>query len=120
VEHLSTAHIVGLGLMGVLVVLGGVFVGRRERATTCRSGLVIKRTRQVGTFDTRNSANVLVQLVVYQEYLDAGTKDDPAAERKGRRRIMTKDGRLVDKIGTRRYRVMGSTEILTTEDANGP
>lgn len=119
-EDLSTAHIVGLGLMGILVLLGGVFMGRRQRAAKPGSEVVIKRTRQVGTFDTRDRANALVQLVVYQEYLDAGTKDDPAAERKGRRRIMTKDGRLVDKIATRKYRVMGSTEILTTEDPNAP
>ena len=118
-EYLSTAHIVGLGVMGLLVLLSGAFVGRRG-ASKPRDEVVIKRTRQVATFETRDSRNGLVQLVVYQEYLDAGTKGDPGAERKGRRRIMTTDGRLVDKIATRKYRVMGSTEILTTDDLSAP
>ena len=119
-EYLSSAHIVGLGLTGIFVLLGGVLVGRRGRSAKPRNEMLIKRTRQVGTFETRDSRNHLVQVVVYQEYLDAGTKDDPAAERKGRRRLMTTDGRLVDKIGTRKYRVMGSTEILITDDVSAP
>jgi hypothetical protein len=120
VEYISTAHIVGFGLMGLFVLLSGAFARRRERASKPRNEVVIKRTRQVATFETLDSRNGVVQLVVYQEYLDAGTKGDPAAERKGRRRIMTTDGRLVDKIATRKYRVMGGTETLTTEDPNAP
>ena len=56
----------------------------------------------------------------YQQHLDAGTRYDPDAERKGAKHIMTADGRQVTKIGTRKYRVMGSPEILTSDDPDAP
>jgi hypothetical protein len=33
---------------------------------------------------------------------------------------MTEDGRRVEKIGTRRYRIAGTTEVLTSEDPDAP
>lgn len=59
-------------------------------------------------------------LAIYQEYLDAGMRNDPNAERKERRQIMTTDGRHVDKVGTRKYRIMGTAEILASDDLTHP
>jgi hypothetical protein len=84
-------------------------------------GLVMpKRISQIGTFTARDSGGRAVTLSIYQEYLDAGSLDSPNAERKGARQIMTSDGSRVDKIGTRKYRAVGSAEILTSDDLNAP
>jgi len=56
----------------------------------------------------------------YQQYLDAGTWNDPAAERLGPTHILTEDGRRVDKIGTRRYRILGSRDNLSSHDTSAP
>lgn len=79
-----------------------------------------KRTRLVGTFTARDSRGDVNTLSLYQQYLDAGTRNDPDAERKGTKHIMTADGRQVTKIGTRKYRIMGSPEILTSDDPDAP
>ena len=120
-DSLSTSQIVMSSLLvGVtLALIGGVWIGGRRRRGN-RSEALIKRIRQIGTFETRDSRNRLVTLAIYQEYLDAGTKGDPLAERKGRKRIMTMDGRHVDKVGTARYRIMGTSDVLTTEDPGAP
>lgn len=118
---LSTAQLIATVLViGLLLLAAGVLIGRKSARSTRGSVGVIKRTRQVGTFETRDTKGRLVSLIIYQEYLDAGIRNDPSAERKGRRQIMTNDGRHVDKIATRQYRVAGTAELLTSEDANAP
>lgn len=79
-----------------------------------------KRIRQVGTFTARDSSGKEVPLAIFQEFRDAGTRDDPTAERKGPLQIMTTDGRRVDKIGTGKYRIVGSAQVLTSDDPNAP
>ncbi len=79
-----------------------------------------KRIRQVGTFAARDAKGTLVTLAIFQEYTDAGSRDDPSAERKGPKHVMTTDGRRVDKIGTRKYRIVGSAEVLSSDDPNAP
>ena len=117
-DELSTAQVVGIALGALILLIGGILIGRRSAGTTKRAAGVIKRTRQIGTFEARDSKGKLVVLSIYQEYLDAGTKNNSEAERKGRRLIMSGDGRHVEKLGTQRYRVMGSSEILTSTDSN--
>ncbi|MGQ0752080.1 MAG: hypothetical protein ACT4PS_16230 [Betaproteobacteria bacterium] len=84
---------------------------------TYRTGLP---GRKRSTFAARDSKGNPLVLDVYQEFIDAGTRDDPHAERRGRWQVMTGDGRRVEKIATRRYRVIGSTDILTSDDPNAP
>lgn len=120
-ETITTAQIVTLLIIGaVSALLGGLWIGRRNKRRAPGGEALIKRTRQIGTFETRDSKNRLVTLAIYQEYLDAGSKDDPLAERRGRKRIMTTDGRHVDKVGSFKYRIMGTTDVLTTEDPKAP
>jgi hypothetical protein len=120
-ETFTTAQIVSLVIAAAVpALLGGLWIGRRNKRRASGGGALIKRTRQIGTFETRDSRNRLVTLAIYQEYLDAGSKDDPLAERRGRKRIMTMDGRHVDKVGSYKYRIMGTTDILTTDDSNAP
>ena len=112
--------LIASALGGVILLIGGVLIGRRSARVKRRAPQSIKRTRQLGTFEARDSKGKVVVLSIYQEYLDAGSRDNPEAERKGRRIVMSSDGRHVDKLGTRKYRIMGTTEILTTEDLNAP
>jgi hypothetical protein len=120
-ESITAAQIVTLLIVAaVLALLGGLWIVRRNKRRAHGGEALMKRTRQIGTFATRDSRSRLVTLVIYQEYLDAGSKDDPLAERRGRKRIMTTDGRHVDKVGSYKYRIMGTTDILTTEDPNAP
>ena len=79
-----------------------------------------KRIRQIGTFTADDSGGTVVTLSILQEFLDAGTMNDPEAERPGAKQIMTADGRRVDKIGTRKYRIAGSATIFTSEDPAAP
>jgi hypothetical protein len=79
-----------------------------------------KRIRQVGTFAARGSSGRLVTLAIFQEYMDAGIRDDPNAERKGPKQIMTTDGRRVNRIAKGKYRIVGSPEDLTYDDPNAP
>lgn len=120
-EGLSISEIVVAVLIGgALVLIAGVLIGRRTPVTKKRGTALIKRTRQVGTFEARDSKGKLVTLVILQEYLDAGTHGDPDAERKGRRLIMSSDGRHVAKVATRKYRIAGTATDLTTDDPNAP
>lgn len=120
-EDLSIAHVVTLlPVAGALLYLvAGLIRPRNRQKKEARSGQ-IKRVREVGSFDTRDPRERLIKLTIFQEYLDAGTRGDPHAERKGRTRIMTMDGRHVDKVATRKYRVMGTTDVLTTDDFGAP
>jgi hypothetical protein len=79
-----------------------------------------KRIRQIGTFTAQDSEGALVTLSIFQEFLDAGSMDNPERERPGAKQIMTADGRRVDKIGTRKYRITGSAKILTSDDPAAP
>lgn len=120
-EGLSAVEVVvamvGAGML--LAAVGTLFARRTDRSGSRRPAL-IKRVREIGTFETRNSKGQPVTLVIFQEYLDAGTQGDPNAERKGRRQIMTTDGRYVDKIALRQYRIRGSAEVLTADESNAP
>jgi hypothetical protein len=79
---------------------------------------MLKYIRQVGTFTARDSEGSLMALAVLQEFPDAGTMPNPQAELPGAKYIMTMDGRRVDKIGARKYRVMGG--VLTSDDPAAP
>ena len=79
-----------------------------------------KRIRQVGTLNTRGSSGRLVTLAIFQEYLDAGTRGDPNAERKGATQIMTTDGRRVTRVSKGKYRIAGSAEDLASDDPTAP
>jgi hypothetical protein len=79
-----------------------------------------KRIRQVGTLAARGSSGRLVTLAIFQEFLDAGTKDDPNAERKGTMQIMTTDGRRVARVSKGKYRIAGSAEDLASDDPAAP
>ena len=74
--------------------------------------------RQIGTFTARDSEGALMALSILQEFPDAGTMNKPEAARPGAKFIMTMDGRRVDKIGARKYRVMGG--VLTSDDPAAP
>ena len=79
-----------------------------------------KHIRQVGTLAARGSSGRLVNLSIFQEFFDAGTKDDPNAERKGTRQIMTADGRRVTRGSKGKYRIAGSAEVLASDDPTAP
>jgi hypothetical protein len=120
-DGFSTSHIVMGAFVAVVLLGAGALIGRWHTSTPKDRGpRLVKRTRQVGTFEARDSMGKLYILSIYQEYLDAGTTGDPDAERRGRRIIMSSDGRHVDKVATRKYRIMGTTATLTSDDANAP
>lgn len=118
---MSTTQLILIGAAGgaVFMALCWLFEARGMKRQR-RSSTLIKRIRQVRTFEARNTQGHPVTLCIYQEYVDAGTQGDPNAERKGRQYILTPDGRHVDKVGTRKYRVMGTTDLLSSEDAGAP
>lgn len=116
-----TAHVAAAGGIACLVYIAlSALFGRRSSRTGGERPEPVKRTRLVGTFTARDSRGRIMTLSLYQQHLDAGTRGDPGAERKGAKQIMTADGRLVTKIGTRRYRVLGSPETLTSDDPDAP
>ena len=117
----TAANVASAGGVACLLFLAIVaFFRRRSTRTEMPAAPVTKRTRLVGTFTVRDSRGRAVTLSTYQQYFDAGTRDDPTAERRGAIHILTPDGRRAEKIGTRKYRVLGTRDVLTTDDVNAP
>jgi len=120
-DEFIAAHAAGAGGFAWLFYLG-IAALFRKRAQHAHSAppAASKRTRLVGSFVARDASGRTHTLSCYQQYFDAGTRDDPSAERKGPLHILTSDGRRVDKIGTRKYRILGSRDLLTSEDPLAP
>ncbi|MGQ0525840.1 MAG: hypothetical protein ACT4P8_19525 [Betaproteobacteria bacterium] len=109
-----------IAAIGLALVILAVVINRRQRGTARDRANPQKRNRKVQTFFARDHSGGRVVLDVFQEFIDAGTRGDPTGQRKGAKQIMTGDGRRVEKIGTRKYRVAGTTEILTSDDPGAP
>lgn len=120
-DEFTAAHAASAGGFAWLFYLGiAAFFRKRTQQTDNASPAVSKRTRLVGTFTARDASGRAFTLSCYQQYYDAGTRDDPTAERKGPLHILTADGRRVDKIGTRKYRILGARDLLTSDDPSAP
>lgn len=120
-DEFTAAHAASAGGFAWLFYLGiAAFFRKRAQQTDAASPATGKRTRLVGTFVARDGSGRAHTLSCYQQYFDAGTRDDPSAERKGPLHILTSDGRRVDKLGTRKYRILGTRDLLTTDDPTAP
>ncbi|MGQ0751380.1 MAG: hypothetical protein ACT4PS_12660 [Betaproteobacteria bacterium] len=120
-DGLTLAHIAGLGSMAGVVCIGiAALLRRRADRNEQVVQAPMKRTRLIKTFMAHSGRAQSVILYLYQQYLDAGTWNNPAAERPGPMHILTEDGRRVDKIGTRKYRILGSKDVLVSDDMNAP
>ena len=118
---LNTASIAGVGGIGCLIYVAITAMFRR-RFDSARDNPheQVRRTRLIATFTVRDRQEDVITLFRYQQYMDAGAYDNPTAERRGATHILTSDGRRVDKIGTGKYRVLGSSGILTSDDPSAP
>ena len=120
-DGFTTAHVASLGGFAGLVCLGlTAFFRRRTDRSDPPAPPSIKRTRLVASFTARDAQGRVFTLSCYQQYFDAGKCDDPTAERRGALYILTPDGRRVEKLGTRKYRILGSRDLLTSDDVNAP
>lgn len=120
-DGLTLAHVASLGGVAGVACIGLAALLRRRTARTEKvAQSPMKRTRLIGTFTARDGGGRAVILYRYQQYLDAGTWNNSAAERLGPAHILTEDGRRVEKVGTRKYRILGSRDIFASEDANAP
>lgn len=120
-DGITLAHVASLGGMAGVVCIGiAALLRRRTERTEKVAQSPMKRTRLIGTYTAHDGSGRVVTLSHYQQYLDAGTWNNPAAERPGPTHILTEDGRRVEKIGTRKYRILGTRDILSSDDTNAP
>ena len=83
-DGLTLAHVASLGGMAGVVCIGIAALLRRRTDRTERvAQSPMKRTRLIGTSTARDANGRVVALSHYQQYLDAGTWNNPAAERLG-------------------------------------
>jgi hypothetical protein len=120
-DGVTLAHVAGLGGMAGAVCIG-IAALLRQRSASPKKVVqpAMKRTRLARTFAAHDIRGRIVTLSLYQQYFDAGTRDNLVAERLGPTHILTPDGRRVEKIGTLKYRILGSRDILSSDDANAP
>jgi hypothetical protein len=120
-DGLTLAHVASLGGMAGVVCIGiAALLRQRTNRAEKASRAPMKRTRLIRTFAACDGSGRVVTLYLYQQYLDAGTWNDAAAERPGPSHILTEDGRRVDKLGTRKYRILGSRDVLVSDDVSAP
>jgi hypothetical protein len=120
-DGFTTAYVASFGGLAGFLCLGlAAMFRRRDDRSDAIASASIKRTRLVATFTARDGQGRVFTLSCYQQYFDAGTRDDATAERKGATHILTADGRRVEKLGTRKYRILGSRDVLTSDDVSAP
>lgn len=61
---------------------------------------------EIDRFTVRTGDGATVELVVYQQWVDAGSFDDPHARIPGLRRIVDEHGVAVNYLGGGRYRLL--------------
>jgi hypothetical protein len=84
-----------------------------EIEATRRGDQAMARLRLVRTFTAYDPDGHAHTLHEYAEILDAGTHDDPKAEKEGLHELRTADGQSVNVLGTGRYQIVQSGVILT-------
>jgi hypothetical protein len=67
----------------------------------------------VEQFDTRKANGQVVRLYVYQDVIDAGTRDDSHATLLGMKRIVTGQGQHVNFIDVNTFKIVVTNEALT-------
>jgi hypothetical protein len=57
-----------------------------------------------------------VTIYEIQEYLDAGTTDDPNKQKLGIKRVELADGRALTMVGRGQYKIDGTDEVFLLKD----
>ena len=72
------------------------------------------------SFDAFDESGQPVQIDVFVDIVDIGTRLDPGATAKGLRTLRTKDGRSVNRIAKGRYEIVQSGVKLRSDDPASP
>ncbi|MGD0768462.1 MAG: hypothetical protein ABSB42_09750 [Tepidisphaeraceae bacterium] len=81
---------------------------------------MVKRHEQKQSFDAVDDTGNRQTLHVFVDIIDAGHFGDPDAEIEGMRAIRTNDGKSVNWLGAKKYQVVSTGQILTSNDPDAP
>jgi hypothetical protein len=81
---------------------------------------MVKRSDKKKSFDAVDTAGKRRTLHVFVDIIDAGHFGDPDAEIEGMRAIRTSDNKSVNWLGSKKYQVVETGEILTSDDPDAP
>lgn len=81
---------------------------------------MVKRQEQKQSFSAVDAAGKRKILHVLVDIIDAGHYGDPDAEVEGMKAIRTSDGKSVNWLGSKKYQVVETGEILTSDDPRAP
>jgi hypothetical protein len=82
--------------------------------------MAAKRTEHTGSFSAVDAGGHQHTLQVFTDILDAGTPNDPDAERPGAISIRTLDWAVVNRIAKGEYEVIPTGQRLHSDDPNAP
>ena len=72
----------------------------------------VKRTEEVDRFKVKNESEKEYIIIKYQEYIKAGSGDQPNDEIPGRKIFLTYDGALVNYINSKTFEIFATKEIV--------
>jgi hypothetical protein len=81
---------------------------------------MVKRREQKQSFDAVDADGNRKKLRVFVDIIDAGHFGDPDAEIEGMKAIRTSDGESVNWLGAKKYQLVSTGQILTTDDPDAP
>ena len=81
---------------------------------------MIIREDYVGSFRCQKDDGQEVVIDIYQDIIDAATRDQPTAEIGGPKSLRTQDGLTVNRLEKGRYEIVQTGEVLTSDDPNAP
>jgi hypothetical protein len=70
----------------------------------------------VGMHEAKTPKGDTVTIYEIQEYLDAGTTDDPNKRKLGIKRVELADGRALTMVGRGEYKIDGTDEVFLLKD----
>lgn len=94
-------------------------IGRDWHVSLLYWSMVKRRVRQQ-SFDAVGANGSRKRLDIFVDIIDAGHFGDPDAEIEGMKAIRTSDGESVNWLGSKKYQVVSTGEILTSDDPKAP
>lgn len=72
----------------------------------------MRRTVESNRFQVRSDSGKIYVIIEYQEYLPAGTQDNPHAEVEGLKSWRTREGLTVSYIDTKTFQIIKTNETV--------